>query len=165
MEYMVVDIEILKFFKEFRVARKKDLVLFRGISKGMVRRRLLALERNKDIVMTPNREYYLTGDNYSNEQRQNMINALDMAHFLVEKKIIDKSIRSANEPFQIASIIKDRILLFAAVFPGNEKIQSKLIDLENRGDVVLVLENEEQLKKMNLTKPVVKVFYLESIRE
>ena len=164
MELTYVDESILRFLNDFRIARKKDLVVFTGNSKGVIRRRLINLRNYKEVSMREDHAYTLYKDDYSKEQQENILNVFDMIHFLIEAGVAGKNIRPARDPFCAAVQVKDKILLFTSVFPGEEKIQSKLIDLENHEDVVLVLQNEEQLKKMSMSKPIVKAFYLDDIR-
>lgn len=168
MDMTKVDYDILRFLSDFRIARKKDLVVFTGNTKYQIKRRLQVLFNHKKIIMSDDRiiEYSLaTDDKYSKEKQRKMLNVFDMIHYLVEAGVAEKEIVSAREPFSAAVKIKDQYLVFATVFPGNERIQSKLIDLENRNDVVLILQNKEQLEKMSLSKPVVKVFYLDDIKK
>jgi len=52
---------------------------------------------------------------------------------------------------------------FIYIGEGEEKLQCKLIDHENRGNLILVLEKKQQISKIsefNIEKKVSKIYYL-----
>lgn len=163
MELTNKDYKIIEFLAEFPVAKLSHIKVFTGYNT----RNLIRLVKNDKIILEDD-FVILRGKQIDCNARKNVLIALDVLVHFYEKNFISKDlsyIKAMDIPFvaMAKSTRQEDFLYLAIINKGREKIQSKLLDNENRGNVVLILEDVTQTACVDLKAPVVKVVYYESI--
>jgi hypothetical protein len=165
MEITKKEAEILIFVKKFKYCREEHIRAFIDKSMAVTKRiehliwqkeiyeykDIITVREEKDIDMT---------------ERDNILKVLDIATQLkIENKITE--IELMDEPFYIAAKSrKSNYLYMTIINKGKEMIQLKLVDNENKGGTILILEDNTQVEHLRiLTTKVSKVIIYENFLE
>ncbi len=161
MEITKKEAEILTFVKNFKYCKEEHIRAF--VDKTMaVTKRIEHLIWQREIfkfeeIVTTKEE-----DEIDAVERENILKILDIAAQLkIEDKITE--IELMDEPYYIAAKSKKNNYLYMTIInKGKEIIQLKLIDNENKGGTVLILEDNTQVEHLKLlTTKVSKVIIYE----
>jgi len=152
MEITKKEAEILTFVKNFKYCKEEHIRAF--VDKTMaVTKRIEHLIWQREIFKF---------EEIDAVERENILKILDIAAQLkIEDKITE--IELMDEPYYIAAKSKKNNYLYMTIInKGKEIIQLKLIDNENKGGTVLILEDNTQVEHLKLlTTKVSKVIIYE----
>ncbi len=162
MEITKREAEILAFVKSFKYCREDHIKTF--VDKTLsVSKRIEHLIWQKELykfedVITIKEESCI-----DIAERDNMLKALDIVSQLKREERITE-IEIMDEPYYIAAKNKkDNYLYITTINKGKEAIQLKLIDNENKGGTLLILEDNEQVEYLKvLTTKVSKIIIYEN---
>lgn len=162
MEITKKEAEILDFVKNFKYCKEEHIKAF--VDKTMaVTKRIEHLVWQKEIykfedIMTVREE-----KDIDMVEKDNILKVLDIATQLKTENRITE-IELMDEPFYIAAKnVKNNYLYMTIINKGKEIIQLKLIDNENKGGTILILEDSTQVEYLRiLTTKVSKVIIYEN---
>lgn len=149
------DFKILKFISEFNCCRLKHLRAFVGYNG----KNLYRLEGNSKIDILDG-VVSVKHSRYSDDEKSNMLKVLDvLMHYKTKGYItgVLADTKSMDLPFYALakSARAETFLYFTLVSKGKEMLQCRLIDSENHGNVIVILEDETQ--ELYLTTSVARV--------
>ncbi|QUI25898.1 hypothetical protein HZI73_26155 (plasmid) [Vallitalea pronyensis] len=153
------DGNILDFLNQFGVCRKEHLSCFVGYNI----KNLYRLQQNNKIVIE-DECIKIKAIQIENAEQENVLKVLDILQILYQDKKITKDIISVDLPYYAAAKLAEVeiFMYFTIVNKGRENIQCRLIDRENYGNFVLILESEDQIDKIKLNTLADKVFIYEN---
>ncbi|QSX05453.1 hypothetical protein JYG23_12320 [Sedimentibacter sp. zth1] len=163
MELTKKEGEILDFIKKYKCCKKEHIQAF--IDVAQLDKRLIRLVWRNEIIIE-DEIIKLKENNVDLEgmrEQLNMIKVLDVVTLLKNEGRI-KEIEIMDLPYYIMarSAKKDVYMYFTFVNKGLEMIKLKLIDNENKGNTMLILENSTQIEYLKiLTTKVKKVIIYE----
>ncbi|GKX32313.1 hypothetical protein SH1V18_47930 [Vallitalea longa] len=149
------DNKLIKFLTEFSVCKKKHLSCFVGYNQKC----LFRLQQNNKIVVEENL-IKIKNIQVEGIELQNVLKVLDILSILYQKGKITKDIIGMDLPYYAAAKVAnvEAYLYFTIINIGKENIQCKLIDRDNYGNVVLILEEKEQINNITLNNQVEKIY-------
>lgn len=157
MELTTKDIEIMDYLTNFQVATLSQLVtLFKATKRNIYR-----LEKMRHIVIdgdivkvkdTKLPEVFIKG----------ILGTMEILVKLYKEKEIEEFYQM-DLPFIATGRKGNEFFYFLYIAEGEEKLQCKLIDHENRGNLVIILENKKQVIKLsefNIDNKIVKIYFI-----
>ncbi len=162
MEITKKEAEILDFVKSFKYCKEEHIKAF--VDKSMsVTKRIDHLIWQKEIYKFEDLITSKEENDIDLTERDNVLKVLDIAAQLkIENRITE--IELMDEPFYIAAKNrKNNYLYMTIINKGKEMIQLKLVDNENKGGTILILEDNTQVEHLRvLTTKVSKIIIYEN---
>lgn len=151
MELTKKEGEILEFVKKYKVCKKEHVKQLLNITQ--VNKRIEHLKWQNYIKLRNNEVIEIKNNSLQLQEKENILKVLDVVSELHKKNRID-NIKIMDLPYYVMarSIKKNAYVYFTIVNKGKETIQLRLIDLENRGNTIIILEDYEQVKHLNMLK-------------
>ncbi len=149
MEITKKEAEILNFVKTYKYCKEEHIRAF--VDKSMaVTKRIEHLIWQKEVYISEDIITSREENDIDLAERDNVLKVLDIAAYLKAENRITE-IEIMEEPFYIAAkSIKNIYLYMAIINKGKEMIQLKLIDNENKGGTILILEDDTQVEYLRL---------------
>ncbi len=149
MEITKKEAEILNFVKTYKYCKEEHIRAF--VDKSMaVTKRIEHLIWQKEVYISEDIITSREENDIDLAERDNVLKVLDIAAYLKAENRITE-IEIMEEPFYIAAkSIKNIYLYMAIINKGKEIIQLKLIDNENKGGTILILEDDTQVEYLRL---------------
>ncbi len=149
MEITKKEAEILNFVKTYKYCKEEHIRAF--VDKSMaVTKRIEHLIWQKEVYISEDIITSREENDIDLAERDNVLKVLDIAAYLKAENRITE-IEIMEEPFYIAvKSIKNIYLYMAIINKGKEMIQLKLIDNENKGGTILILEDDTQVEYLRL---------------
>jgi len=162
MEITRREAEILTFVKNFKYCREEHIIAFVDKTMSMTKR-IEHLIWQKEIYKFENVITVREEKDVDTVERDNVLKVLDIATQLKTENRITE-IELMDEPFYIAAKnVKNNYLYMTIINKGKEIIQLKLIDNENKGGTIIILEDNTQVEHLRLlTTKVSKVIIYEN---
>lgn len=161
MEITKKEAEILTFVRNFKYCKEEHIRAF--VDKTMaVTKRIEHLVWQREIYEFDDIITVKEEDDIDTAERDNILKILDIVTQLkIEDRITE--IELMDEPYYIAAKNKNNNYLYMTIInKGKEIIQLKLIDNENKGGTILILEDNTQVEHLKLlTTKVSKVIIYE----
>lgn len=162
MEITKKEAEILNFVKTYKYCKEEHIRAF--VDKSMaVTKRIEHLIWQKEVYKFEDIIASKEENDIDLAERDNTIKVLDIATQLkIENRITE--IELMDEPFYLAAKnLKNNYLYMTIINKGKELIQMKLVDNENKGGTILILEDDTQIEYLRLlTTKVSKVIIYEN---
>ena len=158
MELTKKEGEILEFIEKYKCCKSKHIRAFIKMSEILFNKRIERLLWQKKIEFDGEIIKLRNSNNNKNlREQENMLKILDIVSVLKSQDRI-KEIEIMDLPFYVMarSAKQDVYLFFSFINENSEMIQLKLIDNENRGNTILVLESEDQKKYLNILATKIK---------
>lgn len=142
---------------EFPVAKMEHLKVFIGYNS----RNLYRL-RNSGMVIVEDEIIRLKGKKIDSSESKNILITLDVLVHYYKKGYITKELdylKTMDMPYyaMAKSSKVDNFIYFAVVNIGKELLQSKLIDNDNNGNVVIIIEEKSQKEDLDLKVPIARL--------
>ena len=149
MEITKKEAEILDFVKTYKYCIEEHIRTFVDNSLS-VQKRIEHLVWQKQIYISEGIITFKGEKDIDFAERDNVLKVLDIAAQLKkEDRIIE--IEPMDEPFYIAAKSqKNNYLYMTIINKGKEMIQLKLVDNENKGGTILILEDSTQIEYLKL---------------
>lgn len=148
--------QILNSFGSMKISHAKTFAHLNS-------RNLRRLEEHKMIIVK-NDIIEVANRNIQVKEQSNILKVLEALQKLSqEKAIYPETVTGIDLPFYATAktVKKGEYAYFTIINEGNEKVSSRLIDMENRGNVVIILEKGSQLKELDLKHKVSNFIILE----
>lgn len=151
MELTKKEGEILEFVKKYKVCKKEHVKQLLNITQ--VNKRIEHLKWQNYIKLNNNEVIEIKNNSLQLQEKENILKVLDVVSELHKKNRID-NIKIMDLPYYVMarSIKKNAYVYFTIVNKGKENLQLRLIDLENRGNTIIILEDCTQTKHLNMLK-------------
>lgn len=166
MEITKKEAEILNFVKTYKYCKEEHIRAF--VDKSMaVTKRIEHLIWQKEVYISEDIITSREENDIDLAERDNVLKVLDIAAYLKAENRITE-IEIMEEPFYIAAkSIKNNYLYMAIINKGKEMNQLKLIDNENKGGTILILEDDTQVEYLRLltTKVSRVIIYEDFLRD
>lgn len=159
MELTKKEGEILDFIKKYKCCKKEHIQAF--VDERQIDKRLNHLLWKNEIELKDDLIKIRSNiclDLDGMREQSNMLKVLDVVTSLkIESRI--KEIEIMDLPYYIMarSAKKDVYMYFTFVNKGLEMIQLKLIDNENKGNTMLILESDSQLEYLKILTTKIKM--------
>ncbi len=149
MEITKKEAKILNFVKTYKYCKEEHIRVF--IDKSMaVTKRIEHLIWQKEIYKSEDIITSKEENDIDLTERDNILKALDIAAQLKTENRITE-IELMDEPFYVAAkTLKNNYLYMTIINKGKEMIQMKLVDNENKGGTILILEDDTQVEYLRL---------------
>lgn len=159
MNITVRDLAVINYLREFHVASTKQLIEQLGCSKKTIKRLVMMREvyrheQNQEIVVINAKEISLSSAN-------GIIDTMDILFKLKAVGGIEDIVRM-DSPYIAAGQKNNEYFYFIYVPEEEVKLYAKIINHENRGNLVLIMKDKEQavlLNKYGLEKNVSKIYF------
>ena len=162
MEITKKEAKILNFVKTYKYCKEEHIRAFVDNSLSVIKR-IEHLIWQKEIYLFQDIITSKEETDINLTERDNILKVLDIAAQLKKEDRITE-IELMDEPFYIAARNKKNNYLYMTIInKGKEMIQLKLVDNENKGGTILILEDSTQIEYLKLlTTKVSKVIIYEN---